>query len=258
VLFLLPWERHVIVGTTDEPIEIVDKPVAPEEDVAYLLDYVRRYFNTDVSEKDVKAAWCGIRPLVFDPKAKDTSQLAREHVIFESNSGLITIAGGKWTIYRLMAEHTVDRAVSVGKLNPLRGCVTHDMRLVGGCSIAPDADKVLAQRAGLPLDVATSLISSYGDEAEKIVALIPEYGMERLAEGHPFLEVEVLHAMRAEMAVHAADVLIRRMTLALTDTEAALAAADRVVELMAAELGWDEARRAEEAADAKAHVAAGL
>lgn len=258
VLFLLPWEGHIIVGTTDEPTEIVEKPVAPEADIAYLLDYVRRYFKTDVTEKDVKAAWCGIRPLVFDPKAKDTSQLAREHVLFESKSGLITIAGGKWTIYRLMAEHTVDRAIRVGKLNPPRGCVTHDMRLVGGCHYAPDMDKVLATRHGLPVDVAESLVRSYGDQVGKILALITEHGMERLSPNHPFLEVEVRHAVREEQAVHAADVLIRRLTFALTDTEAALAAVDRVVALMAEELGWDKARQEEERADAKTRVAAGL
>ena len=85
-----------------------------------------------------------------------------------------------------------------------------------------------------------------------------EYGIERLSPAHPFLEVEVRHAVREEQAVHAADVLIRRITFALTDTEAALASVDRVVALMAEELGWDSARQEEERADAKTRVAAGL
>lgn len=258
VLFLLPWERHIIVGTTDDPSEIVERPEASPKDVAYLLDYVRRYFHSDVTEKDVKAAWCGIRPLVFDPKAKDTAELAREHVIIQGKSGLITISGGKWTIYRLMAEHTVDRAVMVGKLNPARGCKTLDMRLVGARGFTPEGDHLLAKKAGLPEDVAHHLYHTYGDQSEKLLPLIAQTGAARLHPDHPFLEAEVLHAVREEQAVHAEDVVVRRLTLALLDTQAALAAVDRVVAIMAEECGWDEARRAEEAERARKHAAAGL
>ncbi len=258
VLFLLPWLDHIIVGTTDDPCEISERPEASPKDVAYLLDYVRRYFHADVTEKDVKAAWCGIRPLVFDPKAKDTAELAREHVIIEAKSGLITISGGKWTIYRLMAEHTVDRAVAVGKLRPPRGCVTHDMRLVGARGFVPEGDKLLAKKANLPDDVAAHLYHTYGDQSEKLLPLIAESGAARLHPRHPFLEAEVRHAVREEQAVHAEDVVVRRMTLALLDTEAAVQSVDRVVAIMAEELGWDAARQAEEATRARTHAAAGL
>jgi len=257
VLFLLPWLNHIIIGTTDDPCEITERPEASAKDVAYLLDYVRRYFHADVTEKDVKAAWCGIRPLVFDPKAKDTAELAREHVIIESKSGLITISGGKWTIYRLMAEHTVDRAVQVGKLQALRGCVTHDMRLVGAQGFVPGGERLLAKQANLPDDVAAHLYHTYGDQSAKLLPLIAE-NPARLHPDHPFLEAEVLHAVREEQAVHAEDVVVRRMTLALLDTEASLHAVDRVVAIMAAECGWDAERQAEETERARTHAAAGL
>lgn len=258
VLFMLPWEGHVIVGTTDEPCEIVEKPVAPQADIAYLLDYVRRYFTSDVGEGDVKAAWSGIRPLVFDPAAKGTAELAREHVIIESPSGLITVCGGKWTIYRLMAEHAVDRAVAAAGLAPARGCVTHEMRLAGSAGFTPDLGSAIAARHGLPSDIAQNLAHSYGDRAGGVLESAPGHGASRLAPGHPFIEAEVVHAVREEQAVHARDVLIRRMTLALTDTAAAQGAVGRVVELMAAELGWDAARQAAEREDARASIAAGL
>lgn len=258
VLFLLPWQDHILIGTTDEPTDITERPEATQAEIAYLLDYVRRYFNADVGEKDVKAAWSGIRPLVFDPKAKDTAALAREHVIFEAKSGLLTIAGGKWTIYRRMAEDTVNRAIAVGKLTPARDCVTHDMRLVGSRAFTPDGGVLLAKTGGLPADIAEHLYHTYGDQTEKLLPLISVYGTARLSPAHPFLEAEVLHAVREEQAMRAEDVLIRRMTLALLDSAEAKAAVDRVVELMAAELGWDEARRTEERDLALRHVGAGL
>jgi glycerol-3-phosphate dehydrogenase len=258
VLFLLPWQDHILIGTTDEPAEIVERPEATQAEIDYLLDYVRRYFNADVGMKDVKAAWSGIRPLVFDPKAKDTAALAREHVIIEAKSGLLTIAGGKWTIYRLMAEHAVDRAVAVGKLAPARGCVTHDLRLIGSRAFTRDGDRLFATNSKLPADVAEYLYRAYGDQAKALLPLISEHGAKRLSPAHPFLEAEVLHAVREEQAVHAEDVLIRRMTFALLDGAAAMEAVDRVVELMAAELGWDEARCAEEREMARRHLGAGL
>ncbi|MGE4527701.1 MAG: FAD-dependent oxidoreductase [Rhodospirillaceae bacterium] len=258
VLFLLPWQGHILIGTTDEPVDIVERPEATQAEIDYLLDYVRRYFNADVGKKDVKAAWCGIRPLVFDPKAKDTAALAREHVIIEAKSGLLTIAGGKWTIYRLMAEHAVDRAIAAGKLAPARGCTTHDMRLIGSRGFTPGGDRLLAANSGLPADVAEHLYHAYGDQSEKLLPLVSGHGAERLSPAHPFLEAEVLHAIREEQAVRAEDVLVRRMTLALLDGAAAQASIDRVVELMAAELGWDEARCAEEREMARSHLGAGL
>lgn len=245
VLFVLPWQGHAIIGTTDEEAEISDHPAPTPADIAYLLSHARRYFNMDVSESDIKSAWSGIRPLVFDPKAKDTAQLARDHVIIDDPSGLITISGGKWTTYRFMAEEAVDRAIAVGRLGA-GPCRTHDMRLLGGEGYDPHGAPALARAYNLADDIAGHLHRAYGDRAPKVAALAAEGLAARLHADHPYIEAEVIYTVREEAAVRAADVLCRRLTLALVDTEAAKAAAPRVINLMAAELGWDDNRRQRE------------
>jgi glycerol-3-phosphate dehydrogenase len=246
VLFILPWQGHALVGTTDEQADIADHPRPSAADIAYLLGYVRRYFNLEVSEKDIKSVWSGLRPLVFDRKAGDTSRLARDHVIVESKSGLITIAGGKWTTYRLMSQQAVDHAVALAGLTQARPCRTHDMPIWGGDAFDPKADLSLARDFGLSPDVADHLNHAYGDHAFAVAALAGAGWGARLHPDHPFIEAEVVYAVREEQAVRAVDVLVRRMTLALIDKGAAMHAAPRVLAIMTAELSWNESRRAAE------------
>ncbi|MDX2494517.1 MAG: FAD-dependent oxidoreductase, partial [Desulfuromusa sp.] len=128
VLFVLPWEGHALVGTTDEPAEVTEHPQPLEAEIDYLLRHVTRYFNLQVSKADVKAVWSGLRPLVSDPKAADTAKLARDHVIEDSDAGLLTIAGGKWTTYRKMALDTVDHALKLFHLAaPKPTCQTEQL-----------------------------------------------------------------------------------------------------------------------------------
>lgn len=246
VLFILPWQGHALVGTTDEPTEIVEHPRPEQAEIAYLLDHVSRYFDVNVQPSDVKSVWSGIRPLVLDPNARDTSQLARDHVIIQSASNLITISGGKWTTYRRMSEQAVDRAVVAGGLIHAGRCRTHEMRLMGGETFESGAHAALAHDYSLPADVAQHLHRSYGDRAPEVATLAVNGSAARLHPNHPYIEAEVLHAVRQEAAVRAADVLIRRMTIALVDKAAAAAASRRVVALMAAELGWTDGRCAAE------------
>lgn len=246
VLFILPWQGHAIIGTTDEAASISDHPVPSPADIAYLLSHARRYFNVAITEADIKSAWSGIRPLVFDPKAKDTAQLARDHVIIDDPSGLITIAGGKWTTYRRMSEQAVDHAVALARLHRAAPCRTHDMRLLGGENYDPKGDRALVRDYGLADDVAKHLNHAYGDRAATVATLAADgYGV-RLHPDHPYIEAEVLHTVRHEAAERAADVLCRRLTMALVDIEAAKTAAPRVIALMAEELGWSVDRRQQE------------
>ena len=124
VLFFLPWEGNVISGTTDAPSELDYNPKAAEGDIEFILKEINGYLTNDVlvRRSDVLAAWAGIRPLVKDPKAEigNTEALVRNHLITTSDSGLITIAGGKWTTYRNMAKETIDYAIEFGALNPER------------------------------------------------------------------------------------------------------------------------------------------
>jgi len=246
ILFVLPWQGFALVGTTDEPAEAEDHPRPREEEIDYLLRHLGRYFNLRVTREDIRSAWSGLRPLVFDPKAVDTARLTRDHVVQVSESGLLTVAGGKWTTYRKMALDAVNHAVSTFGLHPERSCRTEQIALVGGESYREDGDDRLARDFGLASDVALHLNRAYGDRAVKVAELISTEGVVRLSQGHPYLEVEVTYAVRNEFAVRVSDVLARRIPLALLDRAAAIEAAPRTAALMAVELGWNEKRLKEE------------
>jgi glycerol-3-phosphate dehydrogenase len=135
VIFFLPWQGSTIAGTTDTPAAVSRDPRAQEEEIRWVLEEVRRYLSPDIKVRrgDVLSAWSGLRPLVRNPNAARTEGLVRNHMIHVSDSGLLTIAGGKWTTYRAMAEDTVDVAVETFGLGDTvkSGCVTEDLRLVG-------------------------------------------------------------------------------------------------------------------------------
>jgi len=135
VIFFLPWQGNTIAGTTDSPASVARDPHASEEDIRWVLEEVRNYLSPDIKVRrgDVLSAWSGLRPLVRNPGAAKTEGLVRNHMIHVSDSGLLTIAGGKWTTYRAMAEETIDEAVKTFKLeNRVKsGCVTETVRLVG-------------------------------------------------------------------------------------------------------------------------------
>ncbi len=135
VIFFLPWEGNTIAGTTDSPAPVENEPRAAEDEIRWVLEEVRRYLSPDIKVRrgDVLSAWSGLRPLVRNPSASNTEGLVRNHMIHVSPSGLLTIAGGKWTTYRAMAQETVDEAVKAFGLESrvTNGCVTEQVRLVG-------------------------------------------------------------------------------------------------------------------------------
>ncbi len=254
VLFLLPWLGHTLVGTTDNPAEIEPHPKAHEDDVAYVLRHVEKYFDIPVSRDDVKASWSGLRPLVADPDSDSTARLSRDHVIVTSPAGLVTITGGKWTTYRRMAVEAVDEALAVAGLDA-PAVKTDELPLVGGAHFTPTGAGALQEAYGFDADVAAHLHTAYGDRADAVAQLARERGLEaRLAPDHPILEAEVPWAAEHELAATSVDVLARRTRLAFLDTDAALAALPRVGELLQASLGWDDARRDEDRADAVAYI----
>lgn len=247
VLFVLPWQNHALIGTTDEPAEPCEHPQPLETEINYLLRHVTRYFNLQVEKSDVKAVWSGLRPLVSDPKAADTAQLARDHVIEESKDGLLTIAGGKWTTYRKMALDTVNHALKRFKLSaPKPTCQTEHLPILGSANFDEKGDIELSTKYGFDAEVASYLHRTYGDQAEQVAKLAEEGYGTRLVENHPALEAEVLYAVRYELAERVIDVLARRTPLALLDTEAARQAAPRVLKIMAEELRWNQSRCVEE------------
>ncbi len=255
VLFLLPWQGSTLVGTTDHPADVVAEPRATEDEIEYVLRHVRQYFSVPVERSDVKAAWSGLRPLVSDPNASDTAKLSRDHVVHvDERHGLVSVAGGKWTTYRVMAADTVDVAVRSGGLTPSGPSATLDLRLAGAEGFDPTAAGALQER-GFDADVASHLHLSYGDRVWGVAALATGGLEERLAAGYPYLQAEVVFGAREELATSSADVLLRRTRLATVDAGAAAAALDAVHGLLADELGWSEERRARDLADARAALA---
>ncbi|MBS1227232.1 MAG: glycerol-3-phosphate dehydrogenase [Proteobacteria bacterium] len=250
VLFILPWQGHTLIGTTEAASDIIDHPPAKEEEIEYLLRHINRYFNLAVTRSDVSSVWSGLRPLVQAPDKANTAQLVREHLIEVGDSGLLTVAGGKWTSYRRMAEEAVDQALQTFLLGRSRACYTKRYPLVGAEHFDVHAEAGLIATYGLAADVANRLHHAYGDQAERVAELAKSGFSARLHADHPYLEAEVIYAVRSEFAERASDVVTRRLSLALLDNAAAIAVLPRVIELMSGELGWTHERCDEEMAQA--------
>ena len=198
------------------------------------------------------AAWSGIRPLVRDPHAKNTESLVRNHMINVSKNNLITIAGGKWTTYRAMAEETVDRAIDVFGLKPKNACQTEHTMLIGSEGYSNTMFIRLVQEFGMDTEVAQHLARSYGNRSWQVASIDdptnsswPKYG-KRISPNYPYIEAEIRYTVRQELACTAVDVLARRTRLAFLNAEAAMQSLPRVIDIMAEELKWDEARKKEE------------
>ena len=254
VVFFLPWNGATIAGTTDSAARVEPHPVPGDKEVEWIIDEVRGYLTPEItiSRKDVLSAWSGLRPLVSDPDAVDTQSLVRNHMINVSRSGLLTIAGGKWTTYREMAEQTVDRAIQAFGLTPQRGCMTKRVRLVGTHGWSKTLYLQLLQEFGLDPDVAMHLSSSYGDRAWSVCALAkatghhsPRLGV-RLDPHLPMIEAEVRYATRVEYATKVADFIARRSNMTFLDTQATIEALPRVIDIMGEELNWNEKQRQDE------------
>jgi glycerol-3-phosphate dehydrogenase len=227
VLFAIPWHGHVIVGTTDTPVESV--PLEPKpfaEEIDFLLDTAGGYLARPPKRADVLSSFAGIRPLVRGGEGKSTAALSRDHYLEVSSSGLVTICGGKWTTYRQMAEDTVNRAAEVGHL-PRRPCTTMSLLIHGHAATPPPSDP----------------LAEYGSDAEEIRALErdrPDLGRS-LHVDWSIRASQVVWAVRSEMARTVDDVLFRRTRVASLDIRAAMAMAPDVAALLAVELGRDEA-----------------
>ncbi|KAG2213392.1 hypothetical protein INT47_009065 [Mucor saturninus] len=254
VIFFLPWQGNTIAGTTDSPTEVTQSPMPKEDEINWILDEVSHYLSPDVKVRrsDVLAAWSGIRPLVRDPHAKNTESLVRNHMINVSENKLITIAGGKWTTYRAMAEETIDRAIEVFSLKPKTKCNTEETMLIGSKGYTSTMFIRLVQEFGMDTEVAQHLARSYGNRAWEVASIDdatsaswPTYG-KRISPNYPYIEAEVRYTVRQELACTAVDVLARRTRLAFLNAEAALQSLPKVIEIMAEELNWDADRQKQE------------
>ena len=237
VLFAVPWHNKVVVGTTDTPItEASLEPMALEEEVDFILQTAGRYLEKPITRSDVRCIFAGLRPLAAPRNAGDkkTREISRNHKIATSDSGLITITGGKWTTYRKMAQDTIDKAISLGLLAQ-RDCKTENFRVHG-------------YQENVDRDNHLYVYGSDQAEIEKLIEASPELG-EKLHERLPYLKAEVLWAVRYELAQTIEDVLARRVRALYIDARAAIDIAPVVADIMAAELGHDDAWKQSQIAD---------
>ena len=226
VMFAIPWHGHALVGTTDTPVTHFDeepRPLAGEID--FILETAADYLARPPRREDILSAWAGIRPLV-GAGSGSTAQLSRDHTIHVDRNGLLSIAGGKWTTYRKMAEDAVTQAALLAALDE-RDCVTRRLHIHGF--------HTHARKFGA--------LSVYGSDATAIEDLIraqPSLGAQ-LHPDLPYVEAQVVWAVRREMARTLGDVLSRRMRALTLNARAALEMAPRVAAIMRDELGLDDA-----------------
>nr|CAD7437885.1 unnamed protein product [Timema bartmani] len=253
VIFFLPWLRHTIAGTTDLPCEVSHNPKPTEDEIMFILEEVKNYLNPDVEVRrgDVLSAWSGIRPLVSDPNKENTQSLARNHIVHVSDSKLVTIAGGKWTTYRAMAEHTIDAAIKACNLEPVHAkSQTDGMMLEGAHGWTPTMYIRLVQDFGLETEVAKHLANSYGDRAFAVAKLAALTGKrwpiigKKIHPEFPYIDAEIRYAVR-EYACTVVDVIARRLRLSFLNVQAAHEALPGIIEVMSEELNWSNDEKKE-------------
>jgi glycerol-3-phosphate dehydrogenase len=230
VLFILPWHDQIVVGTTDIPVAAPSlEPQAQAQEIDFILATLTAYIQRPVSRNDIQAVFCGQRPLVKPATAKNTAKISRKHEISETASGLITIVGGKWTIYRKMGEDTISYLEKSRNWTPTTS-ITENLALYGASPVS----------AEYPL-------ASYGSASSFIQQIQLTTGnFAKIHERLPYLQAEVIYQVRHEQARTIEDVLARRTRALFLDAKAALEAAPLVAQLMAHELNlptsWQQAQ----------------
>jgi glycerol-3-phosphate dehydrogenase len=252
VLFVIPWGSHWIIGTTDTPWDL-DKahPAASRADIDYLLEHVNRVLRDPLDHDDVEGVYAGLRPLLSG-ETEPTSRISREHTVSAPAPGLVLVAGGKLTTWRVMAKDAIDAVVDLLEETqaPVRTCITDRVPLAGAAGFEARTNQrvMLSRTSGLSLAHVDHLLGRHGGLVDEVLALVaerPELG-EPLTGAEEYLAAEVVHAVTHEGARHLDDVLARRTRISIETFDRGTEAARPAAELMAGELGWDDARVDEE------------
>ncbi|MFD1714645.1 glycerol-3-phosphate dehydrogenase/oxidase [Amnibacterium flavum] len=243
VLFVIPWGRHWIIGTTDTDWHL-DKahPAATAADIDYVLEHVNKILTVPLTREDVEGVYAGLRPLLAG-ESEQTSKLSREHLVAHSVPGLVVIAGGKWTTYRVMAKDAIDAAVSAldGRIPQ---STTQDIALLGaeGYQAAWNKRAKIARAFGVHTVRIEHLLNRYGVLTDELLALIKERPelQEPLPGADDYIGAEVVYAATHEGALHLEDVLARRTRISIEAWDRGVSAAPVAAKLMADVLGWDD------------------
>ncbi len=251
VLFVIPWGRHWLIGTTDTDWNL-DKahPAATAADIDYLLEHVNSVLAVPLTRDDVEGVYAGLRPLLAG-ESDQTSKLSREHIVAHTVPGLVVVAGGKWTTYRIMAKDAIDEAVAAldGKISE---SITQDIALLGaeGYQAAWNKRGKIARAFGVHKVRIEHLLNRYGVLTDELLDLIrarPEL-QEPLPGADDYIAAEVVYAATHEGALHLEDVLARRTRISIEAWDRGVSAAPVAAALMAEVLGWDAARTEREVA----------
>lgn len=259
VLFVIPWGRHWLVGTTDTAWNLdLAHPAASAADIEYLLGHINEVLQSPLTTDDIEGVFAGLRPLLSG-ESDSTSKLSREHGVWHTAPGLTTVAGGKYTTYRVMAEDTVDAVVAdLGGAVP--ASATDELPLIGAASYHKmwDNRAELAGDSGLATEQVERLLRRHGDLSHEVLAIIaarPELA-EPLPGSADYLLAEAFYAVVAEAALHLDDVLTRRTRISVESWDRGMAAGDAIAPVMAELLGWDDEAVARELEHYRARVEA--
>ena len=264
VLFIIPWQHYWVIGTTDTAWhEQLKHPVPTSADIDYVLDHANAVLSANLTRDDIIGTYAGLRPLL-QPKVLDESKstkVSREHTVTEVAPGMVAIAGGKYTTYRVMAEDAVDFALGE-QLAKAKPSITADLPLLGapGLDAMRNQAERLGAQYGFDADRMKHLLSRYGSELGELLESIDEDESlgKPLAAAPQFLRAEVHRACTVEGALHLEDIFIARVRLNSESRDRGGAAVDEVAEIAAKALGWDEARVAKEKENYRARIAAEL
>jgi len=247
VIFAIPWLGRLLIGTTDQEVPAGDEPMVTREDAAYLLRHLNRYTARQYSHGEIVSGFAGARPLVQPAHARETKKLVREHEVeIDKHSGLVSILGGKWTTYRVMAEHTIDAVAKMLGGAGTRADSQHH-RLAGATGYTADFWRTLVREYKVSESTARHLAGKFGVESVYVLESIegsPDLKSQIVA-GAPPICAEIVYSARREMAVAIEDVLARRIGLQYFDWRLAIEAAPVVASHLATELGWSDQQRKE-------------
>ncbi len=250
VLFVIPWSRYWVIGTTDTAYEgDLTHPVANEADIDYVLEHANAILADPLTRDDVIGTWAGLRPLLqpgTKGEKKFSAKVSREHTVTEAAPGLVSIAGGKLTTYRVMAEDAVDFALGRERAAELPS-ETATTPLVGAAGFHAYARRApeIAERYGWTDAMVAHLLHRYGSALPELLDLVearPDLGRP-LEQTAAYLRAEIVYGVSHEGALHLEDTMTIRTRLTYEVRHHGLAAVDEIADLMAAELGWDTGRR---------------
>jgi glycerol-3-phosphate dehydrogenase len=254
IIFILPYLNYCLIGTTDNKCAYDENIKAKDEEIEYLLNEVNKYFVKALEKKDILSSWSGIRPLIKNDNKNKTEQIVREHVINTSKNGLVSIAGGKWTTYRKMAEDMMDFLVNKNYLEKRKSCETKKYKLFPNEIKHTKLEKLISFYP-ITKNTKESLITLYGINATKVLSLANELeNFDLINENLPYLKVEIIYCVEYEFVKKPIDFLSRRIGLCFVNKEASLDCVETVCLEMGKLFNWENERIKKEIADCKGYI----